>query len=78
MNGSSTSPIWKLFAVTAKGCLKLIHGQAVERFERDAGFEEALGLRQRSEILIGRHHVFEAVAFARLALGVGNGFGEEA
>ena len=45
--------------------------------EGDAGLQEVLGLWQRFEFFVGRHHVLEKVALADFPLDVGYRFGEE-
>ena len=53
-----------------RGCFELVEG--------NAGFQKALWMGQRLELLIGRHHRLEAVALALFALGIDEGLGEEA
>jgi hypothetical protein len=60
--------------------LIIAHGASlcIELQEGDTGFEELLGLVQGFEFFVGRHHQFVGIALALAALGVGDGFGEQA
>ena len=53
-------------------------GESVQLFEAEALLEVLVGVGQRLEFLIRRHHGAIRIALALLALGVGRDFGEEA